>query len=74
MFSDRATVTPVKNFRRYSGKPNSNKYTVICLTVIGVCLVGLGIALIIVGNGFSTISSKILGKEYDVQDLIILGI
>jgi hypothetical protein len=61
MFSDRATVTPVKNFRRYSGKPNSNKYTVICLTVIGVCLVGLGIALIIVG------------KEYDVQDLIILG-
>jgi hypothetical protein len=61
MFSDRATVTPVKNFRRYSGKPNSNKYTVICLTVIGVCLVGLGIALIIAG------------KEYDVQDLIILG-
>ena len=61
MFSDRATVTPVKNFRRYSGKPNSNKYTVICLTVIGVCLVGLGIALIIVG------------KEYDEQDLIILG-
>lgn len=61
MFSDRSTVIPVRKFKGYSKKSNSQKYTVICLTVIGLCLVGTGIALIIVGD------------VYDVEDLLILG-
>lgn len=61
MFSDRNTFTSVRKLKGYSKKSNSQKYTVVCLTVIGLCLIGTGIALTVVGD------------VYDVEDLLILG-
>lgn len=62
MYSERASLTPVRKIK-YSSKSSkkSQRYTVICLTIIGVCLVGSGAALIVVA------------VSHDIEDLLILG-
>lgn len=62
MYSNRASLTKVKKIN-YGSKSSqtSQRYTVICLTIIGVFLVGTGAALIFVGD------------SHEIQDLLILG-